>query len=685
MAEGLEKLESEVTCPLCLNFFQSPKKLNCDHVYCKSCLQGLAKLKKNGTIECPECRILSPIPNNDVNNFPTAFQINRLRDVCETFTKQFKRQVGKAMAVSDPNSCLRHRSQTLVMYCETCEDRICRDCVLATDDHKDHNYGYTDKIATRIQGELGEKIIPMKEMEARASTALERVRGVKCDLVSQGELLQQSIEIAYTDIVERLLKEKKALQDQVSDKINRKTAFITQQAEALEDARTKLRQAVESIESVQQSAPNVEVITTKDNLTTKAEKARKNFKSIFLTPCEAADVGVEVSGEHLHGQMWKDNSFIYRLADPRKCSVVGTALSYVEVDTTAIIQINIVDSSGKPCTGQQSVHCDLCRIRDGTPCAMQILEQGTGYYEIAFKASSRGRYKLSIEVNGNHIAQSPYTLFIAKPPQAITSPLKRITDLKSPSCLTYCENKLIVSNFDHSHISVIDSRGEREDIQVPSYSPTGSAIDKDGNFYVCTVRDSKLHKLNKSGQRVKSTITGQFNFPNGSHLSKDEELYVCDSNSDRIRVFNKELDLLRTIPTRGLRAGSPCTPVDVDTDDEGKLYVVEHGNQRIQVLNSDGTHFQSIGSRRSTTLLGTSVTVPILGGQDRLSKPAGMKVFGDFVYVADWAYNCVCVFSKSGQAVNSFGSDVLKHPEGLTIDDDGYVYVASGRKDVIVF
>lgn len=680
MAEGsgLEKLESEVTCPLCLVFFQSPKKLNCDHVYCKECLEGLAKLRKNGTIECPECRILSPIPNNDVNNFPTAFQINRLKDVCETFTKQYKWQVRKV----DPNSCKKHRSQTLVMYCETCEDRICRDCVLATDDHKDHNYGYADKIAERIQEELGEKVTPMREMEVSASTALEKVRRAKSEIVSQGELLQQSIEIGYAEIVERLLKEKKTLQDQVADKIDRKTAFITQQAEALEEARTKLRQAVESIEAVRQSAPGVEIITTKDDLTTKAQKAQKNFKSIFLAPCETADVGVEVSAEHLHGQMWKDNSFIYCLADPKKCSVVGAALSYVEVDTTAIIKINIVDSSGKPCTGQQSVHIDLCRIRDGTPCAMQILEQGTGFYEIAFQASSRGRYKLSIEVNGNHISQSPYTIFMAKPPHTITSPLKRITDLKSPSCLTYCENKLIVSNFDHSHISVIDSRGEREDIKVPSYSPTGTALDKDGNFYVCTVRDSKLHKLNKSGQRVKSTITGQFNFPNGSHLSKNEELYVCDSNSDRIRVFNKELDLLRTIPTRSLRAGSPCTPVDVDTDDEGKLYVVEHGNQRIQVLNSDGKQSQIIGSRRST-LLGASV--PIIGGQDRLSKPAGMKVFGDYVYVADWAYNCVFVFSKSGQAVNSFGSEVLNHPEGLTIDDDGYVYVASGRKDVIVF
>ena len=80
MAEGRVKevLKKEVTCALCLDLFKDPKKLPCDHVYCKECLRGLALRSLNATISCPECRTLTQVPGNDVNIFPTAFRVNHL-------------------------------------------------------------------------------------------------------------------------------------------------------------------------------------------------------------------------------------------------------------------------------------------------------------------------------------------------------------------------------------------------------------------------------------------------------------------------------------------------------------------------------------------------------------------------------------------------------------------------------
>lgn len=677
MNEGLEKLENEVTCPLCLSFFQKPKKLSCDHVYCKSCLERLADFKHNGMIECPECRSVSTIPNNNVNEFQTAFHINRLRDVFESFPR-----IQQSVVEPDTNTCREHPSQALAMYCETCQESVCRDCVLDKPYHKDHKVGYIDKISERIQEEIGEEILPMKEMEVKATNALEIVRAEKEEITSQGVILHESIELAYTDIVERLQKEKTELQNLVANRIDCKTGIITQQADALDGAKTKLREAMESIQAIQQGPSTIDVINAREGLLSKAGRAQSYFNSLFLTPCEAADVGVEVSADHLHGQLWKDNSYIYRLADPKKCKVNDIPLSFAEVNEITSLNINILDSSGKPCTGQQSISIELQRIRDSRPCIVQCENQGSGIYEIAFKLSDRGRYKLSITIHGNHIAESPYTFLITKPPQTINLPVKVLMDLKSPSYLACCENTLIISNHEHAQLTVIAPTGKREDINLPASSPTGATIDGDGNFYVCTVRDAKLHKLNKSGQRLKSTITGQFSFPNGLHLAKDGKLYVCDSNSDQVRVFNTELELIDTIPTKSVRIGIASIPVDVDTDEEGKLYIVEHGNQRIKILTRDGIVDTIIGSKRGS-VLGSFHSML----QDRLTltKPAGIKVLGDYIYVADWAYNCVSVFSKQGQLVHSFGSDILKHPEGLTIDDDGYVYVASARKEVLVF
>lgn len=75
MAKGLL---SEVTCPLCLDIFIDPKRLPCEHVYCRECLRGLTLRSFTGRISCPECRRDIPIPRNDVTNFSTPHQVNRL-------------------------------------------------------------------------------------------------------------------------------------------------------------------------------------------------------------------------------------------------------------------------------------------------------------------------------------------------------------------------------------------------------------------------------------------------------------------------------------------------------------------------------------------------------------------------------------------------------------------------------
>ena len=136
MAEGRVKqvLEKEITCALCLDIFKEPNKLPCDLVYCKDCLRGLAQYSLNTTISCPECRILSQVPGKDVNNFPTAFQTNRL---IEAF-----HQVQVQVDTDSPEMCQVHLTQPLAIYCETCKKELCRDCVLMTKKHASHEYGF---------------------------------------------------------------------------------------------------------------------------------------------------------------------------------------------------------------------------------------------------------------------------------------------------------------------------------------------------------------------------------------------------------------------------------------------------------------------------------------------------------------------------------------------------------------
>ena len=61
-------LEKEIICPLCLDIYKEPKKLPCDHVYCKDCLKSLAEVTANATISCLECHSIA-LPLSTVESY----------------------------------------------------------------------------------------------------------------------------------------------------------------------------------------------------------------------------------------------------------------------------------------------------------------------------------------------------------------------------------------------------------------------------------------------------------------------------------------------------------------------------------------------------------------------------------------------------------------------------------------
>ena len=75
IAVSLDKLKQEISCPLCLDVFNDPKKLPCDRVYCQG--PCLAKKNEDETITCPECCEVAEIPDMNASKFPPAIEWER--------------------------------------------------------------------------------------------------------------------------------------------------------------------------------------------------------------------------------------------------------------------------------------------------------------------------------------------------------------------------------------------------------------------------------------------------------------------------------------------------------------------------------------------------------------------------------------------------------------------------------
>ena len=219
MAEGQlqvkQVLENEVTCPLCLDIYKEPKKLPCDHVYCKECLNSLAEMTPNATISCPECRFITQPLYNDVGNFPTAFRVNRLIQAYHQVQAKAPpippvpaartkiKQPPRSQKSKDVN-CKHHTTQPLVFYCESCQKSLCPDCVLMTQEHANHKYGFFKELAPKYRQSLLNEYSNVKTQENAILAALKEVGDAEKSVVSHVGKCQSDIDRAFDEMFSAL-------------------------------------------------------------------------------------------------------------------------------------------------------------------------------------------------------------------------------------------------------------------------------------------------------------------------------------------------------------------------------------------------------------------------------------------------------------------------------------------------
>ena len=144
--QALSRLDSQLTCPVCLDRYVDPRVLTCHHSFCKNCISRIQKVREQEkvVIKCPICRESTPLGENEVSALPVAFLINNLLEI-DGILKKPTREPRPNVADNVCNVCPKHNRQ-LDFYCETCQQFICFRC--GTESHHQHQY---DKFAKRMQ------------------------------------------------------------------------------------------------------------------------------------------------------------------------------------------------------------------------------------------------------------------------------------------------------------------------------------------------------------------------------------------------------------------------------------------------------------------------------------------------------------------------------------------------------
>ena len=202
----------------------------------------------------------------------------------------------------------------------------------------------------------------------------------------------------------------------------------------------------------------------------------------------------------------------------------------------------------------------------------------------------------------------------------------------------------------------------------------------DGNIYLlsrclqnsCTGRsEPALLKLDPSGRLLLSWGSGMFDFPHGLDLDDEGNVWVADQRGHRVVKFDAEGNHLLTIGERGNPGDPPLLnePTDVIVTAAGDIFITEGhsfapGANRVTKWAADGTFVMSWGGTGSGP---GEFNVPhtiALDSQGRL-------------FVGDRANNRIQIFDQEGTLLDiwyQFG-----RPSGIAIGADDRIYVADSE------
>ena len=157
--------------------------------------------------------------------------------------------------------------------------------------------------------------------------------------------------------------------------------------------------------------------------------------------------------------------------------------------------------------------------------------------------------------------------------------------------------------------------------------------------------------------------------------TRDGKLYVAEYLNDRIQVFSLAGESLSSVGTSGSGPGEFDAPGGVGVDAAGRLYVADFYNHRIQVFDSEG---------RPRPQLGTTGKKGISAGE--FNYPTDTAVLSDGnIAVADAYNDRIQIFTPEGEFLRKWGGPFATDIPGSA---NGWFNVATGvgaGKDGVVF
>ena len=329
----VDKLETLLTCSICLETLNDPRTLPCFHSFCKCCLERFVKKQREKVVgekdikdfNCPTCRSVFTLePKEEVEGMSGSHFIGNMLEVmaiqrrgkvakcsrceqsatcrcmtCENETFMCEKCLGihgsfpdfrnhtvlSIDQLSEPENqsrikarlrCKRHKDKKLKFYCETCKELICRYCMDFNHVRPDHSCSPVEEVAEKGKKALETSYDTLMLKSTQYNNALQTIQDAMQALKENAKRAKDEIDQRSDEVKKKIIQEleerariKKDEVDQICNNTYEKLAGQSNELKVFVD---RVKGAVDLSKNLLEKGDCVEILSTQSMIEESVEK-----------------------------------------------------------------------------------------------------------------------------------------------------------------------------------------------------------------------------------------------------------------------------------------------------------------------------------------------------------------------------------------------------------------------------
>ena len=318
-----------------------------------------------------------------------------------------------SVAVTKPSLCNEHDGELLKLFCETCEEAICRDCTIVK--HREHHYTFVKDAFAKNKKSVVEILSKTKGQAGSLKKAIDGVLEMRRSVDSNAEQTVQEVLNCFQKLSARLNARCEELIHDVEELKKVKQKSLEIQQEELEAALGNVQSSVEFTEKALENGSKVEILNMRKQMSSRLEEL--NSLKWQLEP-RVHDIFKFLAEDQLLEKITNFGHVASHIRAYASMSTVtlGHGIEGLMYNTISGQPVEFIVTAKEWDGRKREEGTDACEVEirsqsGETAFSDYAKDIGNGTYSFCFTPNELqpNEYQMSVKLNASHVKDSPCT------------------------------------------------------------------------------------------------------------------------------------------------------------------------------------------------------------------------------------------------------------------------------------